>query len=310
MDVHVDVDVGRDRDGGHGAWLRLPAPLPGPDGAFGRLLIAWAAPLVVLVAAHAPLLHPGASALASGKLRAPDPRTCKVGTCWDGATKFGFPQCTGGSGQVVRGEVIRVGESTCYKAIYVNLDARAAGALSVLVAWVVFFGFLASRVFDLAAARRPMRWLVLTALAASVFPLYYSFMTPFIYINEALDVFLPAQLFFSVTEVAAVASIASALARDDPVHRRAIILAGGFALLHLTQLALDEGFGPLAANARRNAFMALGDAAVLGASAHLLPSSRDWGARAAVTFAGLVAFQLLVAGPVSFNVRAWLERES
>ena len=81
-------------------------------------------PWLLVVVANSPLLHPGANALYTGLLRAPDPLTCLPGHCWDGADKFGYPLCTSWD-QVrgtVRGAKVPKYEKTCYKSMYINFE--------------------------------------------------------------------------------------------------------------------------------------------------------------------------------------------
>ena len=61
------------------------------------VVLSWLVPWLLVLAANSPMLHAGAHALQSGKLRSPDPLTCVPGKCWDGADKFGYPMCTSGS---------------------------------------------------------------------------------------------------------------------------------------------------------------------------------------------------------------------
>jgi hypothetical protein len=142
-------------------------------------------PWLMVLVANSPLLHPGARALQSGKLRAPDPLTCVPGKCWDGADKYGYPMCTEGKHvqSLVRGVPVTVNDKVCYKAMYINLDATAGVCVGILMAFAVVTARLLERVFA-AVLLRDARACVAVALVLDMPAWYYCAKVQFVYANE------------------------------------------------------------------------------------------------------------------------------
>ena len=142
-------------------------------------------PWLIVLVANSPLLHPGARALQSGKLRAPDPLTCVPGKCWDGADKYGYPMCTEGKHvqSLVRGVPVTVNDKVCYKAMYINLDATAGVCVGILMAFAVVTARLLERVFA-AVLLRDARACVAVALVLDMPAWYYCAKVQFVYANE------------------------------------------------------------------------------------------------------------------------------
>lgn len=277
------------------------------------MVSSWLAPLAILIIAYAPPIHPGARALLDGSLTPPNPLKCEVGTCWDGAHKHGFPKCTGGSNQLVRGVEVPLGAQSCYHAVYFNVEPTTAKVLCLLAAWIVVVGRSAEHLLVI-YLEGAMRWGVFAAIAASVFPAFYSFNALFIYMNEFHSTWLPSQLFFTVTEVVSTVALLSSADVRKPVSRRALILGGGINLLHLVQLSLDEGYKAKSVylatlSMARNFFLLIGDVAALACSVWLVARHdgesvfawKTWKWRWLITFVGILVFHAFFAGPLSFK---------
>lgn len=200
---------------------------------FCGIIAAWV--LVVLCF----FLTPGAQALLNGELLPPNPLTCDPGTCFDKALKHGYPRCTGGTNQMVRGVLIPQGKFTCYKSIEFNLEMNSA------IVFLVFFIFCSTvaRIIEYLITlffEENLRMSILFPLVAEYFPCYYSWNMVFTYLNEFMHPMFWSQSFFTATEMCILANLIYLADRRNPVHARLINIAAGLALFHFVQALLDE----------------------------------------------------------------------
>jgi hypothetical protein len=204
-------------------------------------------PWLIVLVANSPLLHPGARALQSGKLRAPDPLTCVPGKCWDGADKYGYPMCTEGKHvqSLVRGVPVTVNDKVCYKAMYINLDATAGVCVGILMAFAVVTARLFERIFA-AVLLRDARMCVAAALVLDMPAWYYCAKVQFVYANEFMHgmwrsqvaytyiyiytcihmyIYTYIQTFFSLTEMVVLCILAAHVRNSDTLRPRLLVLA-------------------------------------------------------------------------------------
>ena len=198
-------------------------------------------PWLLVVVANSPLLHPGANALYTGLLRAPDPLTCLPGHCWDGADKFGYPLCTSWD-QVrgtVRGAKVPKYEKTCYKSMYINFEPTAAYALGI----VMFFAIATSRMMERVARawlEHDQRAFVVLAIALDMPAWYYSVKVTWVYVNEFMHSMAASQHFFTVTEFFVLATLAAHTRTSDVARPRLLTAAFGTSLFHILEIVHME----------------------------------------------------------------------